>query len=276
MPETRDEVQRLGETLNEMLARLESALARERDFVADAGHELRTPLALLRTELELALRHAESDAELREAVRRSAEEVDRLTQLADDLLLIAGSERGKLPLRLEPVPTSRAARLGCPPLRVASGRGRPVGAGSPSRRDQGARRPDPARAGARQPGRQRAAPRRRTRAARGDAGRRRRRASRRRRGRGLSAGVPRDTPSSASRDRTRRGQAAAQDSDWRSCGRSPRPTGARRTPPTASAAAPTCGSCCRWVRPLLPGRRSRPPSPPRRSYGGAASRGGAR
>ncbi len=106
VPETRDEVQRLGETLNEMLGRLESALARERDFVADAGHELRTPLALLRTELELALRHAESEAEIREAVRRSAEEVDRLTQLADDLLLIAGSERGKLPLRLEPVPTS--------------------------------------------------------------------------------------------------------------------------------------------------------------------------
>jgi len=106
VPETRDEVQRLGATLNEMLGRLESALARERDFVADAGHELRTPLALLRTELELAMRHADSEAELREAVRRSAEEVDRLTQLADDLLLIAGSERGKLPLRLEPVPTS--------------------------------------------------------------------------------------------------------------------------------------------------------------------------
>ena len=106
VPETRDEVQRLGETLNEMLGRLESALARERDFVADAGHELRTPLALLRTELELALRHAESDAELRDAVRCSAEEVDRLTQLADDLLLIAGSERGQLPLRLEPVSTS--------------------------------------------------------------------------------------------------------------------------------------------------------------------------
>jgi two-component system, OmpR family, sensor kinase len=106
VPRTGDEVERLGETLNAMLARLEAAMERERDFVADAGHELRTPLALLRTELELALRHAESDAELREAVRRSAEEVDRLTQLADDLLLIAGSERGKLPLRLEPVPTS--------------------------------------------------------------------------------------------------------------------------------------------------------------------------
>jgi two-component system OmpR family sensor kinase len=101
VPQTGDELERLGETLNEMLARLEAALEREREFVADAGHELRTPLALLRTELELALRHAESPEELREAVRRSSEEVDRLGQLAEDLLLIARSDRGRLPLRLE-------------------------------------------------------------------------------------------------------------------------------------------------------------------------------
>jgi len=82
VPRTGDEVERLGETLNEMLARLEAALERERDFVADAGHELRTPLALLRTELELALRHSESPSELREAVRRSSEEVERLARLA--------------------------------------------------------------------------------------------------------------------------------------------------------------------------------------------------
>jgi len=99
-------VERLGETLNEMLARLESALQRERDFVADAGHELRTPLALLRTELELALRHSESPEELREAVRRSSEEVERLARLAEDLLLIAGSDRGRLPLQLEPLDPS--------------------------------------------------------------------------------------------------------------------------------------------------------------------------
>lgn len=101
VPPTGDELERLGETLNAMLARLEGALERERGFVADAGHELRTPLALLRTELELALRHAASPEELREAVRRSSEEVDRLTQLAEDLLLIARSDRGKLELRRE-------------------------------------------------------------------------------------------------------------------------------------------------------------------------------
>jgi signal transduction histidine kinase len=89
VPRTRDELERLGETLNAMLDRLEAAIAHERRFVADAGHELRTPLALLRTELELALRHGRSTEELRESIRVSAAEVDRLSQLADDLLLIA-------------------------------------------------------------------------------------------------------------------------------------------------------------------------------------------
>jgi len=103
VPQTGDEVERLGETLNEMLDRLEAALERERDFVADAGHELRTPLALLRTELELALRHAQTADELREAVRWSSYEADRLSQLAEDLLLIARADRGRLPLRLEPL-----------------------------------------------------------------------------------------------------------------------------------------------------------------------------
>jgi two-component system OmpR family sensor kinase len=101
VPQTRDEVERLGETLNAMLARLEAALIRERTFVADAGHELRTPLALLRTELELALRHGEDLDELRQALRRSSEEVDRLAQLAEALLLIARSDQGQLALRLE-------------------------------------------------------------------------------------------------------------------------------------------------------------------------------
>ena len=103
VPSTRDEVERLGSTLNEMLGRLEAGLQRERDFVADAGHELRTPLALLRTELELALRQGQSEEELREALRVSVEEVDRLAQLADDLLLIARYDRGRLPLRVESV-----------------------------------------------------------------------------------------------------------------------------------------------------------------------------
>ena len=58
LPRADDEISRLGETLNEMLDRLDAGLARERRFVADASHELRTPLATLQTELELA--HASS------------------------------------------------------------------------------------------------------------------------------------------------------------------------------------------------------------------------
>lgn len=100
---TGDELERLGTTLNEMLDRLETALEREREFVADAGHELRTPLALLRTELELALRHATTAEDLRDAILKSSREADRLSQLAEDLLLIARADRGGLPLRREQV-----------------------------------------------------------------------------------------------------------------------------------------------------------------------------
>ena len=103
VPPTHDELERLGLTLNEMLERLEHALERERGFVAEAGHELRTPLALLRAELDYALRHADTEKELREAVRAASDETDRLAQLADGLLLIASSDQDKLRLRREPL-----------------------------------------------------------------------------------------------------------------------------------------------------------------------------
>jgi len=103
VPPARDEISRLAETLNEMLARLESAFEHERRFVADASHELRTPLALLRTELEIALRRPRSQAELTDALESAAEETERLTRLAEDLLLIARSDQGKLPIRRQAV-----------------------------------------------------------------------------------------------------------------------------------------------------------------------------
>lgn len=95
---SRDEVRRLGETLNEMLVRLESALARERAFVADASHELRTPLARLTAELELALRRPRSEVDLEAAVRSAVVEANRLARLADDLLVLARSDSGRLAL----------------------------------------------------------------------------------------------------------------------------------------------------------------------------------
>jgi two-component system, OmpR family, sensor kinase len=78
-----------------------AALARERRFVSDASHELRTPLAALRTELELALRRERSREELEAALRSAAEETERLSQLAEDLLVLARAEEGKLPVRRE-------------------------------------------------------------------------------------------------------------------------------------------------------------------------------
>jgi two-component system, OmpR family, sensor kinase len=100
--DTRDEVGRLGTTLNEMLARLEDGVARERSFVADASHELRTPLALLAAELDLALRGDRSREELERAIQSAADDVARIARLANDLLLLATAEQGRLPLEVAP------------------------------------------------------------------------------------------------------------------------------------------------------------------------------
>jgi two-component system OmpR family sensor kinase len=86
-----------------MLDRLERSAERERGFVASASHELRTPLALLKAELELALREGRTAEELRAAVASAASESDRLVQLAEDLLVLARAEEGKLPVRPEPL-----------------------------------------------------------------------------------------------------------------------------------------------------------------------------
>ena len=88
-----------------MLDRLEAAFARERTFVADASHELRTPLSILKAELELALSAAAATRGADRALRSAAEETDRLVALAEDLLVIARSDQGRLPIRRE-----RAAR----------------------------------------------------------------------------------------------------------------------------------------------------------------------
>lgn len=103
VPPAGDEVSRLAQTLNEMLARLQAAVEHERRFVADASHELRTPLALLRTELDLALRRPRSREELESALRSAADETQRLSRLAEDLLLIARADQGPLPIRREVV-----------------------------------------------------------------------------------------------------------------------------------------------------------------------------
>jgi len=103
VPDTGDEVARLGQTLNEMLERLGDALERERRFVGDASHELRTPLANLEAEIELALRRSRSGEELLAALRSAGQETERLVRLAENLLVLAGADRGRLQVARRPV-----------------------------------------------------------------------------------------------------------------------------------------------------------------------------
>jgi signal transduction histidine kinase len=98
LPESHDEIRRLGDTLNEMLDRLEEGLNHERMFIANASHELRMPLAVLKAELEVSLRERGGEAALRDAMGSAAEETDRIIKLAEDLLLLARAEDGTLPI----------------------------------------------------------------------------------------------------------------------------------------------------------------------------------
>lgn len=104
-----DEIARLGETLNDLLARLDESIRRERRFVADASHELRTPLTILRAQIELALERGADPEALRDALRSCGVEVERMTRLAADLLILARSDEGRLPIESEPVALSELA-----------------------------------------------------------------------------------------------------------------------------------------------------------------------
>jgi two-component system, OmpR family, sensor kinase len=101
VPATRDEIAALARTMNQLLSRLHRALARQRALVADASHELRTPFAVLRGELELAGRPGRTTAELAGAVQRAAEETARLARITEQLLFLARSDEDRIPPRLE-------------------------------------------------------------------------------------------------------------------------------------------------------------------------------
>ena len=107
---TGDELERLGDTWNEMIGRLDSAVQRMRQFTADASHELRTPISIIRTTAELALRRERNPAEYRQALQNIQREAEWMTQLAEDLLLLARSDNGTLTLRSEPVDLDELAR----------------------------------------------------------------------------------------------------------------------------------------------------------------------
>ena len=94
VPRTGDELERLSETLNGMLERLEQAFRRITQFTADASHELRTPVALMRTRAEIILRRSRSEEEYRETLRQILEDLQRTSVLLEDLMLLARADSG--------------------------------------------------------------------------------------------------------------------------------------------------------------------------------------
>lgn len=141
-PGTPDEIGRLVDTLNEMLDRIEHSFEAQRRFTADASHELRSPLSRLRTELEVALRRPRDASDYVDTMRSCVEEVQRLTLLVDELLVLArldaGQERGPAETvslntlaeeairRMEPMAREHQVRIvldPAPPVTAAVARG---------------------------------------------------------------------------------------------------------------------------------------------------------
>ncbi len=119
-PAGRDEVGELARTMNGMLARLEGSAARQRRFVADASHELRSPLAAVRTALEVGLAHPDR-APWPQIAERAVRQSTRLETLLQDLLLLARADDGHLAHRRDIVPVTalvRDARAAMPEPRV--------------------------------------------------------------------------------------------------------------------------------------------------------------
>ena len=102
VPDTDDEIQRLAETWNEMLGRLEIAVSRISQFTADASHELRTPIAVIRSTAEIVLRKNRDEPAYREALWQIERESESMTKLVEDLLFLARSEAhaGAIPIQM--------------------------------------------------------------------------------------------------------------------------------------------------------------------------------
>jgi heavy metal sensor kinase len=98
-----DELHRLAAAFDEMLDRLEDAFDRERQFTTDAAHELKTPLTILRGEIDVAMRKVREVEDYRRTLPSLRDEVERMSRLVDDLLLLARTDAGKAPLNTQTV-----------------------------------------------------------------------------------------------------------------------------------------------------------------------------
>ena len=113
VPHTSDELQRLAETWNDMLRRLEIAVSQISQFTADASHELRTPVAIIRLAAENALRKRRSESEYRQALQRIQSESESMTQLIEDLLFLARADVGRSSVELGSVDIRALIETAC-------------------------------------------------------------------------------------------------------------------------------------------------------------------
>jgi heavy metal sensor kinase len=113
VPNTRDELQRLSETLNGMLGRLEAAFKKITQFTADASHELRTPVAVMRTRAELSLRKARSADEYRDVIAEVLTELEKTSGLIEQLMFLARADSGAETLRFSATNVAEVLREAC-------------------------------------------------------------------------------------------------------------------------------------------------------------------
>ncbi len=118
VPQTGDELQRLTETLNGMMQRIDAAFRRINQFTADASHELRTPVTIMRTTAELSLRKPRTNLEYRQALDQILTELERTSELIDDLMVLTRSDTGEKTLDAEPVELTGSASTACEEGRV--------------------------------------------------------------------------------------------------------------------------------------------------------------
>ncbi|MEP7339708.1 MAG: ATP-binding protein [Acidobacteriota bacterium] len=109
-PAKMDEIGRLAATFNHMISRLQAAFERQKQFTSDASHELRTPLAVMRGDIEIALRRDRPPEEYQRVLTSNLEEIIRLTRLIEDLLMLARADTGRVELRCEPVDLDELCR----------------------------------------------------------------------------------------------------------------------------------------------------------------------
>ena len=124
VPETGDELQELAEAWNSLLARIEASVQAVRRFTADAAHELRTPVTVIRTSAELALRHPRTSESYRQTIGAIEAETVQMTGLLDQLLLLARGDAGQWKFRMETVfldQLLRGLRRSVDPLAEKSG-----------------------------------------------------------------------------------------------------------------------------------------------------------